>query len=177
MWSPSFTLQIKATQVCCSSPWKVSFCRHLKREQERICPKLFHQRLAKHNLYFLFREISNHWILCFLAVLLQSLSRLQSEMNSYLWKPTLCALSLISQIEEGSSLSALSVKGTPKNVLNKISLRCSPKFPEWHFLNLISTEFFVFNPLYCFQYNLEIFSPNIWIMKYFGGRRRVQNAQ
>lgn len=63
-------------------------------------------------------------------------------MNGYLWTQTLWAPSLIPQTDEGSSLSALSVKGTPKNVLIKTSLRCLPIFPERHFLNLVSTEFF-----------------------------------
>ena len=56
----------------------------------------------------LFRDISNHWSLCFLTVLLQSVSMQQSEVNGYLWKQTLWASSLIPQIDEGS-LSALSV--------------------------------------------------------------------
>ena len=54
-------------------------------------------------------------------------------MIGYLYKQTLWALSLIPQINEGSSLSALSVKGTPKNVLIKTSLMCLPMFPERHF--------------------------------------------
>lgn len=83
-----------------------------------------------------------------------------------------CILSLIPQIE-GLYINPLSVKGTPKNVLINIPVRCScsPMFPEWHSLNITSTEI-VFKRMHFVFFNIiwKYFSPMSRSWEVFGGR-------